>query len=162
MRQLRKNKQKMYYALYKGKKTIYAHDDDYLITQDGRMLLTEDGIPILNSIIMTTPIDGKLVPVIDAEKETYSVPALFMGNISFDSGETRLDDYGLNPGDYNAVISADKGKLPFDERTLIWFESELEYDKHGDIKPETADYRVIAIKTSLNEQRFLLKRRVDD
>lgn len=162
MRQLRKNRQVLYYANFQGQKPVYAHEDTNLLTEDGLNLLTEDGLALMGCRILTTDVDGEEVEVIDAYKDDYSVPAKFKANISFDSGETRLGEYGLNPSDYNAVISADKGKLPFDERTLIWFESELEYDEDGDIKPETADYRVIAIKTSLNEERFILKKRVDD
>jgi hypothetical protein len=37
-----------------------------------------------------------------------------------------------------------------------------EIDDYGQVIPETADYRVVAIKTSLNEERFILKKRVDD
>lgn len=162
MRQLRKNRQVLYYASYEGEKPVYAFEESDLITEDGKYLLTEDGKVLVADIPIMTDVDGEMVAVVDAYKEEYSVPAIFKANISFDSGETRLGEYGLNTSDYNAVISAEKGKLPFDERTLIWFESELEYDEYGYVKPETADYRVIAIKTSLNEERFLLKKRVDD
>jgi len=162
MRQLRKNRQVLYYANYQGQKPVYAKEDSELLTENSKNLLTENGLKLIATIPMTIDVDGEKVVVVDAYKDDYSVPALFKANISFDSGETRLAEYGLNPSNYNAVISADKGKLPFDERTLIWYESELEYDDDGDIKPETADYRVIAIKTSLNEERFILKKRVDD
>lgn len=162
MRQLRKNRQVLYYAQFQGQQPVYAKSYTNLITESGQQLFTEDGIPIINVNVMTTNVDGEEVVVVDAYKDKCSQAVLFKANISFDSGETHLGEYGLNPSDYNAIISAEKGKLPFDERTLIWFESELEYDEEGDLKPETADYRVIAIKTSLNEERFLLKKRVDD
>lgn len=162
MRQLRKNRQVLYFANYLGEKPVYAREDKELYTEEDKEIVSEDGKLLEWRIYLTTEVDGETVYVVDAYKEGYSVPAVFKANISFDSGETRLGEYGLNPSDYNAVISAEKGKLPFDERTLIWFQSELEYDDEGDIKPETADYRVIAIKTSLNEERFLLKKRVDD
>ena len=162
MRQLRKNRQVLYYASYEGVQPVYATEDTYLMTEDNKYLTTENGALLVGTYPLVTDVDGELVAVVDAYKDRYSVPALFKANISFDSGETKLDEYGLNPSDYNAIISAEKGKLPFDERTLIWFQSELEYDEYGLVKPETADYRVIAIKTSLNEERFLLKKRVDD
>ena len=162
MRQLRKNQQVIYFASYKGVKPVYATTESYLITEDDKLLLTEDGKLLLGNIPLMTDVDGEMVAVVDAYKDEYTVPARFKANISFDSGETRLGEYGLNPSDYNAIISAEKGKLPFDERTLIWFQSEVEYDEYGLVKPETADYRVIAVKTSLNEERFLLKKRVDD
>ena len=162
MRQLRKNRQVLYFAQYEGQKPVYAKDEAYLMTESGNHLVTENGSPLVADILLTTEVDGEEVVVIDAYKDDYSVPAKFKANISFDSGETHLGEYGLNPSDYNAIISADKGKLPFDERTLIWHTSQLEYDEDGDIKPESADYRVIAVKTSLNEERFILKKRVDD
>lgn len=162
MRQLRKNQQVIYYASYKGVKPIYSTTENYLLTEDDKLIITEDGKLLVGNVPLMTNVDGEMVAVVDAYKDEYSVPARFKANISFDSGETRLGEYGLNPSDYNAIISAEKGKLPFDERTLIWYQSEVEYDEDGLVKPETADYRVIAIKTSLNEERFILKKRVDD
>lgn len=162
MRQLRKNRQVLYYASYKGVKPVYATTENYLTTEDDKLILTEDGKLLVGDVPLMTDVDGEMVAVVDAYKDEYSVPAIFKANISFDSGETRLGEYGLNPSDYNAIISAEKGKLPFDERTLIWYQSEVEYDEDGLVKPETADYRVIAIKTSLNEERFILRKRVDD
>ena len=162
MRQLRKNRQVLYYASYKGIKPVYATTENYLTTEDDKLILTEDGKLLVGNVPLMTNVDGEMVAVVDAYKDEYSVPAIFKANISFDSGETRLGEYGLNSSDYNAIISAEKGRLPFDERTLIWYQSELEYDEDGQVKPETADYRVIAIKTSLNEERFILKKRVDD
>lgn len=142
MRQLKKNKQPLYYANFSEKVPIYALDSE--------------GNPL------TTEVDGDEVVVVDSYKSGYGAVVEFKANISFDSGETRLAEYGLNDGDYNAVISANKGELPFNEQTLIWHTSEPVYDDSGAVKPESADYRVIAVKTSLNEERFILKKRVDD
>lgn len=141
MRTLKKNKQTLYYANYDGKTPVYATDDD--------------------GNIITTKVDGVDVPVIDSYVSGYQEAVKFKANISFNSGETRMAEYGLDPGAYNAVINATKGELPFNEQTLIWHTSEPEYID-GVIAPESADYRVIAIKTSLNEERFILKKRVDD
>lgn len=162
MRQLRKNRQILYYASYDGQKPIYEHDDGPFLTEDGKYLLTESGEHLICSKVMTTNIDGVEVAVVSAIKDVFTPAEQFKANISFNSGETQLGEYGLDTSDYTAIISAEKGKLPFDERTLIWFQSEVEYDDDGDVRPETADYKVIAIKTSLNEERFLLKKRVDD
>lgn len=141
MRQLKRNKQTLYYALYSNDEIIYAKDED--------------------GNILTTPVDGVLEPVIDSVYSGYSTPVKFEANISFNSGETSVGEYGLNTGDYSAVISADKGVLPFNEQTLIWHSSEPLFDTLGAVKPESADYRVIAIKTSLNEERFILSKRID-
>lgn len=141
MRTLKKNEQTLYYANYLGEVPVYATDDD--------------------GNILTQTIDGETVQVIDSYRQGYSEATEFSANISFNSGETAMSEFGLNPSQYNAVINATKGMFPFDEQTLIWHTSEPEY-KDGVIVPESADYRVIAIKTSLNEERFILKKRVDN
>lgn len=141
MRQLNKNKQTLYYSNFDSVITINEYDED--------------------GNILTTNVDGEEVPC-TTTKEGYSTPVKFKANISFNSGDTRMAEYGLNTGDYNAIISAEKGMLPFNERTLIWHTSEPQYDGDGYIKPESADYKVVSIKTSLNEERFILKKRVEE
>lgn len=142
MRQLNQNKQAMYYANYENDIVIYARDE--------------------NGEILTQVIDGETYNVVASKVSGYTEPVSFKANISFNSGETRMAEYGLNVGDYNAIISANKGELPFDEQTLIWHTSEPQYDSDNKVIPESADYRVKAIKTSLNEERFILIKRVDD
>lgn len=141
MRALKKNEQTLYYANYVGEVPVYATDDD--------------------GNILTQVIDGETVQVIDSYRQGYSEATEFRANISFNSGETAMSEFGLNPGQYNAIINATKGKFPFNEQTLIWHTSEPEYND-GVIVPESADYRIIAIKTSLNEERFILKKRVEN
>lgn len=141
MRTLKKNEQTLYYANYVGDINIYAKDED--------------------GNILTTVVDGETVEVVDSVVQGYEEPIEFHANISFDSGETRMAEYGLNSSQYNAIINATKGKFPFNEQTLIWHTSQPQF-KEGVVVPESADYRVIAIKTSLNEERFILKKRVDD
>ena len=141
MRTLKKNEQTLYYANYVGDITIYAKDED--------------------GNILTTVVDGETVEVVDSVVQGYEEPVEFYANISFDSGETRMAEYGLNSSQYNAIINATKGKFPFNEQTLIWHTSQPQF-KEGVVVPESSDYRVIAIKTSLNEERFILKKRVDD
>ena len=140
MRQLNQNKQTLIYANYIGSIPVYDYDEE--------------------GNIITTDVDGESVPVIVSHIDGYSEPTEFKANISFNSGETDLSEYGLNTSDYNAIISADKGKLPFDERTLIWHKAKPQYDGKN-VKPESAEYKVVAIKTSLNEERFILKKRVE-
>lgn len=142
MRVLNQNRQILYYSNFDSDKEIYAKDED------GNIIYTE--------------VDGKEYPVVESNVSAYSTPTKFKANISFNSGDTQLAEYGLNVNDYNAIIVANKGELPFDERTLIWHKSEPKFDKSGNVLPESADYRVKAIKTSLNEERFVLKKRVDD
>ena len=138
MRTLDQNKQKMYYSNFVEEIPVYAKDDD--------------------GNILTEEIYGEIVPVIDSYTTRYSKPELFKANISYNSGETRLAEYGLNDSEYDAIICADKGKLPFTEQTIIWLKKPVIDD--SSVNPYTADYKVIAIKTSLNEERFILKKRV--
>lgn len=134
MRQLRKNKRKLYYA-------------NYIKTVDIDLGYTEIG--------------GQQIPIKRGQFQTYSAPVEFEANFGVRNGETYQSEYGLNTSDYNAVISANKGELPFTEQTLIWCtENAPTVNLDGSAIPETADYRVIAIKTSLNEERFILKARV--
>lgn len=142
MRQLSQNKKTLYYANFEGNVPIYARDSQ------GNILVQE--------------IDGESVKVVESYVNRYGMATAFKANISYNSGDTEIAEYGLNTSDYHAIISANKGELPFDERTLIWDDSDPLYDAKGDIRPESADYRVVAIKTSLNEERFILKKRVDD
>lgn len=142
MRNLKKNKQKMYYSMPSGSTVdIYETDDE------GNTIYTN--------------INGVDIPVVAASKVVYDKPVEFYANISFNSGETRMAEYGLDPSNYSAVISADKGKLPFNEQTIIWHKTEpgIIDDKWAD--ETTADYRIIAVKTSLNEERFILKKRAE-
>ena len=139
MRTLDQNKQKLYYSNFEEEIPIYAKDE--------------------NGNILTEEIYGEEVAVIDSYKAGYSKPVMFKANISYNSGETRLAEYGLNVSDYDAVICADKGKLPFTEQTIIWIKKPESVN--DEVLVESADYKVIAIKTSLNEERFILKKRVD-
>ena len=162
MRVLRKNQQKLYYSLHDGSTPEYAHEEKYLLTEEEKKLLTEGNDAIIIDPVMMINVDGQDYMVVSGYKDGYTEPVEFKANISFDSGNTQVAEYGLDPSNYNAVISAEKGKLSFNERTLIWHKSPIQYDEQGNVKPESADYRVIAIKTSLNEERFILKKRVDD
>lgn len=135
MRQLRKNERTMYYANYEGVEEI---TDGY-----------------------TRMEDGTVIPIGVGKIQTYAPICQFKANLSVNSGNTYQAEFGLDVGDYNAIISANKGELPFAEQTLVWT-SEPETDAEGIADPETADYRVIAIKTSINEERFILKARVNE
>ena len=141
MRSLKKNKQTLYYANFVADIPIYAYDE--------------------NGNVLTTNVDGVDVPVIESYHSGYGEVTEFEANISFDSGQTVMAEYGLDTSKYNAIINATKGELPFNEQTIIWHTSSPQY-KDKQVLPESADYKVIAIKTSLNEERFILKKLVDE
>ena len=143
MRTLAKNKQKLYYALYKGEEPEYILDDDgnkiiSYIDDDGTIYYEETGSNI----------------------PTYYEPVPFYGNISMSGGEVSTQEYGIDVSGYDALLVLDKDEIPIDETSLVWFDSEpqfkdtdktiLDYDK--------ADYKVLAIKPSLNQLKVLLGR----
>lgn len=171
MRQLDQNKQKMYYSQPKSIKIIDS-DGHILINNEKDEIIYDDlsGVEPTEDIfvrdengnIIYTNVDGVDYPVLSETINFYDSPTIFYANISFDSGETQPAEYGLDTSGYNAIISANKGELPFTEETLIWHKSQPSVDERGRALPETADYRIVAIKTSLNEERFFLKKRVDD
>ena len=171
MRQLKGNKQKLYYSQPQSKNIIDSKG--HKLVNDKTEQIVYENInpqPITDDIyakdedgnVIYTTVDGVSYPVLSETKSYYDPPTIFYANISFDGGETKPAEYGLDTSGYNAVISVDKGKYHFSEKTLIWHESEPEVDQYGRVLPETADYRIVAIKTSLNEERLFLKKRVDD
>ena len=115
MKQLDQNKRQLYYANYSEDIVEYKRD--------------------LDGNIIYTRVDGELVPVEGDPIAGYSEAIPFKANISFDSGETKQAEYGLNTTDYSAVISADKGKLPLNEQTLIWSDTEPQYDGYNNVIP---------------------------
>lgn len=149
MRTLAKNKQSMKYALQIGEIPIYETYTDS---------------------------EGNEYPLKDLDtgrKEiAYSTPKEFKANITMSGGEAEAREFGLSTSDYEAVISYSKGAFPLVEGALIWFGSNVEYKNNGEeVEIETdngtisakvpvdvsADYRIIKISPSLNEEKAILK-----
>lgn len=138
MRTLSKNKQNLKYALYD--KVIEEYETD---SYDN---------------IVYVEVDGEQIPVTKNKKTVYNDVTDFKANISTSgSGDVNVTEFGLDKGDYNAVILANKDEFPFDEQTLIFHKSEPLYDDNGYLMPESADYNIIAIKNSLNQVKYILK-----
>lgn len=143
MRTLQKNKQKMYYALYKGQEPEYVLDEngekiiDY-IDEDGTIYYRETGNKI----------------------PTYFEPVLFYGNISMSGGEISTQEYGIDVSGYDALLVLDKEEIPIEETSLLWFESEPQFKdaEKTIVDGNKADYRILAIKPSLNQLKCLLGR----
>ena len=75
-------------------------------------------------------------------------------------GEASTQEYGIDVSNYDALLVLDKDEIPIDETSLLWFESEPQF-KDADktiLDPNKADYRVLAIKPSLNQLNVLLGR----
>lgn len=139
MRTLAKNKQKMYYSLQVGEVPIYETDED--------------------GNIKYITIDGEQVPVETGEYELgYSEPVEFFGNISLSGGDSEVVEYGIDTSAYDATLVTDKEAVPLTETSLIWFQSEVGYKDTAKtiVDGNTADYRVLAVKPSLNEAKYIL------
>lgn len=138
MRTATKNKQKLYYALFQG--------------------MTD--VPVIkNGVVQTMVIDGATVNVLSGERaETYAVPVAFSGNIST-SGEADVSEFGISPTDYDALLVMSKGAIPITETSLIWHTTAPRYKDLQNlvVDPKSADYRVVAIRSTLNGFRAVLK-----
>ena len=136
MRTLKKNKQQMYYANQDREVPIYEYYED----ADGNMYPLDTG-------------ETKLV---------YGEPILFEGNIAMSGGEVEAQEFGLDVSGYDAILITSKDLIPIDETSLIWFESEVVYENEEQKIPDefSADYRVLAVKPSLNVSKYVLGRRV--
>lgn len=137
MRSLKKNTQKLYYATYNSEITIYERDSA------GNIIYDEIG--------------GEEIPRILSEKAGYNNPVSFYANISMSGGEANPAEYGFDLGSYEAVLVTTDKTLPIDELSLIWHITEPSVGADGIVDESTADYRVIAVKPSLNSMKYLLK-----
>ena len=142
MMTLQLNKQAMKYSLQGEKIPIYETDEN------GNIIYYEDS-------------DGNKIPIETGEYTTgYSQPVSFFGNIAMSGGEVDSVEFGIDVSGYDATLVVDKGTIPIDETSLIWYTSEVEYkDEEKTIVDEnTADYKVIAVKPSLNTTKYILGR----
>lgn len=134
MRTLNKNKQTIYYAL---KTTKDAENTTDTITVDGETVYIDEG----------------------GYEIEYSVPVPFSANIGFSGGDSINVEFGVDLSAYDAIIVTDFKAIPITETSLIWFETEPPENKSDG---STADYSVVAVKSSLNFTKAILKRRVKD
>ena len=138
MRCLQKNKSKLYYATYAGEAPVYDRDES------GEIKYVES--------------EGEKIPVVLAEQPSYGKPTAFFANIAMSGGEAEAREYGVNTADYEAVLLTSERTLPIDENTLVWHNSVPEKNEDGTAIADSADYRVLMVKPSLNSTKYLLKR----
>lgn len=132
MRTLKKNKQKMYYSILLGEVPVYEYYTDS---------------------------EGNKIPIDTGEKElSYKKPSSFRGNIAMSGGESEAVEFGIDKSQYSAVLTMDKGELPIDETSLIWFETKPVVGSDGKANQFSADYKVVKIIPSLNSVRYLLNK----
>lgn len=141
MRLLRKNMQQMKYSLQDGRVPIYERDE--------------------NGDIVYIEVDGQKIPVETGEYETgYSAPVDFMGNISMSGGEAEAKEFGMDIGDFDAVIVLEKDAIPITETSIIWHTSPVKYkdEQNTIVDSKSADYAVKRVSPSLNFTKVLLQR----
>lgn len=141
MRQVAKNKQKLYYALVDGdQQPIYERD------ADGNIVYEE--------------IDGDRVPKETGSWETpYSTPVKFYGNINTGNvGYTVARAYGISSGNFDAVLCMRKGEIPIDVTSLIWYDKEPVIRQDGTVDPKSANYSVRRVPPCLDEICYLLRK----
>ena len=126
--------------------------------QDGRVPIYERDE---NGDIVYIEVDGNKVPVETGEYETgYSVPVDFMGNISMSGGEAEAKEFGMDIGDFDAVIVLEKDDVPLTEISIIWHTSPVKYkdEQNTIVDSKSADYAVKRVSPSLNFTKVLLQR----
>ena len=141
MRQVVKNKQRLFYALVAGDQVpVYERDD--------------------NGDIVYENIDGDIVPKETGEWETpYESPVEFFGNINTGNvGYTIARAYGISSGNFDAVLCMRKGEIPIDVTSLIWYEREPKFRTDGSVDPKTANYIVRRVPPCLDEICYLLRK----
>lgn len=141
MRTLKKNKQKMFYALQKGQVPIYEKDEN------GDIFYYEDG-------------EGNRYPIETGETEVgYTEAKEFFANLAMSGGEAEAQEYGLSVAEYNATCVCIKDAYPIVEGSLIWHKSEVGYKdiEKTIIDPLTADYTVIKASESISFVKYVLK-----
>lgn len=159
MRTLNKNKQKMYYSLFLGDLPVYetrnyTNYPGFILPDDNLHPLDED-----NENIVYIEVDGERVPVETGENRlTYGAPIPFSGNIIDVGGKAEAEAFGLNVGDYEAVLVMAKNELPITETSKIWFETEPGYNKDGTVNYFDADYTIVRPSKSINGIRYALKK----
>lgn len=139
---LQSNKQAMKYSLQGERVTIYETDEN-------------------GNIIYYTDSDGNQIPMETGEYTTgYSQPVSFFGNIAMSGGEVDSVEFGIDVSGYDATLVVDKGAIPIDETSLIWHTSKVGYKdaEKTIVDGSTADYKVIAVKPSLNTIKYILGR----
>lgn len=146
MRTLRKNQQKLQYALQIAE--VPEFETEYYEDEDGNKY----------------PVDVRPTGKIEI---VYSEPTPFLASISMSGGEAEAVEYGLSTADFQAVLITERNAVPLKEGALIWYTSkpqlkhiEVEIDDialNGDYPIKTsADFIVMKKSPSLNFDKYIL------
>ena len=142
MRTLDKNKIQMWYALHRESEDIYRLD-----SHGNKIVVYTD--------TSTTP-PTYYYEKAGTTKEGFGKPVEFFGNLAYSkSGEAETTEFGVSLADYEADVTVSKDLLPIDETSLIWIHTP-QVDTDGYAIEADADFRVLKVRPSLNECRYLL------
>lgn len=138
MRTLRRNKQKLMYSQLLGRQEKYEYD--------------ENG----NKVVDFVDSDGVTHYVVTGETETlYSMPQSMCANISFSGGDVESVEYGIDVASYDATLVYLLNEFPLTETSLVWYQTEPVI-VDGVVDKDSADYKVLSVKPSLNYTKVLL------
>ena len=149
---LEANKQPMKYSQQGTRITIYEKDDEGNITYEG--YTDSDG-----NFIYYLDDDKNKIPKVVGEKVAFSKPVDFRANIAFSGGEAKVEEFGFNAADYDAIMLTDKNEFPLKKGDLIWLDSEVAYiDEDIETVDETsADFTIVGAKPALKSTKYVLK-----
>lgn len=146
MRTLRKNKQKMYYAIPLDSEEDFARDSN--------------GDPLIDCV----DDDGTIYYQYTGEPVSiYSEPTEFSANIDGEIRETMAQEFGITSNPNYAKLVTAKGAFNFPINTIIWRGSRPEYRPFKDgiiVDSASADYDLVGIiDEALHEDEYLLHKR---
>lgn len=143
MRSLQKNKQRMYYSLYKAAEEVYEE-----VGTSVRMIIDEE--------------TGEEIPVeVGTQKAVFLPPVEFYANITSNLNEMHIKAYGVDQSSIYSRITAEKGQLPLKVGSMIWRESPIEWEDELNRVPKqaSADYVVVGLMTEYQHADFYLLQR---
>lgn len=148
MKLAERNKQALKYALLIGVEPVYVLDENGDRIVD---YIDEHGVAHYR--------------VTGDKQKIYSDPTDFRANIAFSGGEIRAVEFGINDSNYDASLLYTLSEFPINETSLIWYKSEPQYigtDENRHVDPNSADYKVLQVKDSLNFTKVLLGKLVSN
>lgn len=135
MRFARKNKRHLWYANFIDSEIIYQLDDN----GDKIVVDTIDGIDYYEELGQSEP--------------HYTDATPFDGTFKETGGEVEPKPYGLDLGDYDAVLVLPTNVSPIDEKSLIWVDIEPTV-----VSRDEADYYVTRKSKGISTTYYALKR----
>ena len=129
------------------------------LSQNKNILMEESGNIVKSPMVGTfymkpSPTSNPYVEI--GSEPRYSEPTDFFASISMSGGESVSVEFGVDIGNYDAVIVTELNEFPLSETSYVWVSSEPQHSPQGLVDVTTADFRVTAVKPSLNQTKYLL------